>query len=46
MFASSMGLRAKAMAMAVDSSSRSVCSAASTSGKKGSWGPSKVKPPS
>ena len=37
MLASVMGLRAKATAMAVARSTRSVCSAASTSGKKGSF---------
>ena len=40
--ASVIGLRAKAMATAVISSSRSVASAASTSGRNGSCGPSNV----
>ena len=40
------GLRANAMATAVVSSRCSVASAASTSGRNGSWGPSKVKAPS
>ena len=46
MLASVIGFRANATAIAVDSSSRSVCSAASTSGKNGSCGPSKVNAPS
>ena len=44
--ASVIGLRAKAMATAVVSSSRSVASAASTSGRNGSCGPSNVYVPS
>ena len=36
-WATVMGLRAKATVMPVPSWSRSVCSAASTSGRKGSW---------
>ncbi len=41
-----IGFRANAMATAVVSSSRSVASAASTNGRNGSCGPSKVKAPS
>ena len=41
-----IGVRAKAMATPVDSSSRSVARAASSSGKKGSWLVSAVAPPS
>src|SRR3954453_3384991 len=37
MLASVIGLRAKATAMPVPSSSRSVCSAAKASGRNGSW---------
>ena len=44
--ARSIGLRAKATAMLVISSMRSVCSAASKSGKKGPCGPSNVNAPS
>ena len=45
--ASSIGVRAKAIAIAARRARASVVSrAASTSGKKGSCGPSKVKPPS
>ena len=42
MLATVIGLRANAIATAVASSSRSVASAASTSGKNGSCGPSNV----
>ena len=45
MLASVIGLRAKATAIAVPSSSRSVCSAASSSGKNGSWLVSAVQTP-
>ncbi|COW72506.1 Uncharacterised protein [Mycobacterium tuberculosis] len=41
-----IGLRANATAMLVPSSSRDVCSAASSSGRKGSWLASAVQPPS
>ena len=41
-----MGERAKATAMAVPSSVRSVCSAASTRGRKGSWADSDDHSPS
>src|SRR5258705_6760827 len=41
-----MGLRAKAAAMAVVSSIRVVCCAATASGRKGSWEPSKLTRPS
>jgi hypothetical protein len=46
MFASVIGLRANAMAIAVVSSMRSVCSAASSNGKNGSWLDSNVYTPS
>jgi hypothetical protein len=46
MLASSIGVRAKAIATAVASSRRSVSPAATASGRKGSRGPSKVKAPS
>ena len=41
-----MGVRANAMATPVDTSSRSVACAASSSGKNGSWLVSAVTPPS
>ena len=41
-----IGLRAKATAMAVPTWSRSVCSAARTSGRKGSWPVSADQTPS
>ena len=46
MLASVIGLRANATAMPVPSSSDSVCSAATSSGKKGSWFVSAERPPS
>ena len=46
MWARVIGLRANATAIAVASSIRSVCSAASVSGKNGSCGPSNVYTPS
>ena len=45
MLASSIGLRAKATAMEVPSSMVWVCSAASSSGKNGSWLVSAVHAP-
>ena len=45
MLASSIGLRAKATAIDVPSSTRSVCSAASSSGRNGSWFVSAVHRP-
>jgi hypothetical protein len=45
MLASSIGLRAKATAIDVPSSTCSVCSAASSSGKNGSWLVSAVQTP-
>ena len=45
MLASSIGLRAKATAMAVPSSISLVWAAAAASGRNGSWGPSAVHAP-
>ena len=45
MFARVIGLRAKATAIEVPSSSVEVCSAASSSGMNGSWLVSAVQPP-
>ena len=45
MLASSIGLRAKATAMAVPSSTSRVLVAATARGRNGSWGPSSVHTP-